>query len=168
MLIISPLLFTSVTPSDWQLHRCRGNQWHPKAGVAHLVQCVRPPRPLHQPARRELQLLLRAGIHWHLLPREWVIIRHTTHRLYLSSLTLSGNHMILTVIQTPVSLIVTLLVQITVQGKKKNRTKRKSGGKHPQWNVFFHVRLVCGFLFSHRMLLEIKQAHWFSFILSIW
>lgn len=125
MLIISPLFLTSVTPSDWQLHRCRGNQWHPKAGVAHLVQCVRPPRPLHQPARRELQLLLRAGIHWHLLPREWVIIRHTTHRLYLSSLTLSGNHMILTVIQTPVSLIVTLLVQITVQGKKKKQDKKE-------------------------------------------
>lgn len=40
--------------------------------MAHLVQRVRSSRPLHQPAGRELQLLVRAGIHRDLLPRESV------------------------------------------------------------------------------------------------
>lgn len=111
--------FTFFPQSDWQLHSCCGNQWHSEAGVAHLIQCVRTPRPLYQSACRELQLLLWARIHRHLLPREWVII--STHRLYLSPVTITGTHRILTVVQTPVSLIFTVLVY----NKTKN-TRRKS------------------------------------------
>lgn len=73
-------LFPHLFHSDWQLHCCCGNQWHPKTGLAHLLQCVRPPRPLHQPACRELQLLLWPRIHRHLLPRKWVSVRLTAPR----------------------------------------------------------------------------------------
>lgn len=73
-------LFPHFFHSDWQLHCCCGNQWHPKTGLAHLLQCVRPPRPLHQPACRELQLLLWPRIHRHLLPRKWVSVRLTAPR----------------------------------------------------------------------------------------
>ncbi len=41
---------------------------------------------------------------------ESLLAQHTTRRLYLSPVTLTRNHMILTVIQTPVSLIIILLV----------------------------------------------------------
>lgn len=102
----------SHTNSDWQLHHCCGNQWHPEAGVAHLVQCVRSARPLHQPSCRELQLLLRAGIHRHLLPREWVTIGHSD-RLYLPPL---QTHMAVVVIQT---LIIRLIIRLIMSLAKR-------------------------------------------------
>lgn len=69
--------------------------------------------------------------------------------------------MILTVIQTPVSLIVTLLVQITVQGKKKKQDKKEIRWKTSAVKCLLSrpISLWVLFLFSHRMLLEIKQAH---------
>lgn len=126
----------SHTNSDWQLHHCCGNQWHPEAGVAHLVQCVRSARPLHQPACRELQLLLRAGIHRHLLPREWVTIGHSD-RLYLPPL---QTHMAVVVFQT---LIIRLIIRLIMSLAKR-------GGKREQSSKDFpHPITFC--LCSHRM-----------------